>query len=131
MNILGICDNHDAGAALFSKNKITCINEERLNRQKMYQGFPELSINHLLGSQNLNPKDIDLVLIASEMTPIFILRCSRNFHKWVKDNSSIFGTSLKAYVLYQVISNKAVIPQKLEKSLSAAYFKYYFKKFGT
>jgi predicted NodU family carbamoyl transferase len=43
MNILGISLQHDAGAAIIGDGRIiAAINEERLNRQKLYWGWPEL-----------------------------------------------------------------------------------------
>ncbi|MBL7996222.1 hypothetical protein JNM05_12705 [bacterium] len=65
MTILGISTGHDAGAAIIIDGKIvTAINEERLNRKKMYWGFPDLSIPECLRSANIRAEQIDAVAIA-------------------------------------------------------------------
>lgn len=65
MNILGLSTGHDAGAAIISDGKIiTAINEERLNRQKMYWGYPDLSTAEVIRLSGLRPSDIDLVAVA-------------------------------------------------------------------
>lgn len=65
MNILGISTGHDAGAAVIQDGIITAaINEERLNRLKMYWGFPDQSIPECLRIAGLTPDQIDLVAVA-------------------------------------------------------------------
>ncbi|KAB2880337.1 hypothetical protein F9K33_05900 [bacterium] len=65
MIILGLSTGHDAGAAIIVDGKIvTAINEERLNRKKMYWGFPDLSIPECLRSANIRAEQIDAVAIA-------------------------------------------------------------------
>ncbi|MEK6760726.1 MAG: carbamoyltransferase C-terminal domain-containing protein [Nanoarchaeota archaeon] len=66
MIILGISASHDAGAAIIKDGKIiSAVNEERLNRKKMYWGFPELSIDEVFRLSKLSPKDIDVVAISN------------------------------------------------------------------
>jgi predicted NodU family carbamoyl transferase len=58
MNILGISLQHDAGAAIIGDGRIiAAINEERLNRQKLYWGWPELAIVEVIRQANLQPID--------------------------------------------------------------------------
>lgn len=65
MIILGLSTGHDAGAAIIIDGKlVTAINEERLNRKKMYWGFPELSIPDCLREAGIKPEQIDAVAIA-------------------------------------------------------------------
>ncbi len=65
MTILGLSTGHDAGAAIVVDGKlVTAINEERLNRKKMYWGFPDLSIPECLRMANIEPGRIDAVAIA-------------------------------------------------------------------
>jgi len=48
MIVLGIHDGHDAGAALIKDCRIVAaVNEERLNREKLYMGVPKESIIRL------------------------------------------------------------------------------------
>jgi len=63
MNILGIWDGHDSGAALIKDGKIVkAISEERLNRKKLYVGFPSESIKFILN--HIKKEEIDLIAIA-------------------------------------------------------------------
>jgi len=66
MRIIGISSGHDAGAAIIEDGKIiVAVNEERLNRKKLYSGVPMLSIKECLRLACLNPKDIDLVAFSN------------------------------------------------------------------
>ena len=65
MIILGIHDGHDAGATLLKDGKIiAAINEERLNRKKLYTGMPERSIYEILKISKIDQSKIDHVAIA-------------------------------------------------------------------
>lgn len=65
MIILGISTGHDAGATLVADGRIvSAINEERLNRKKMYWGFPTLSIPECLRIANIQPNQVELVAVA-------------------------------------------------------------------
>jgi len=65
---LGITEGHDAGATLLKDGKIVAaVNEERLNRQKMFCGLPILSINKVLEIEGIKPIDIDGVGIAGTL----------------------------------------------------------------
>ncbi len=65
MIILGISTGHDSGAAIIIDGKIvSAINEERLNRKKMYWGFPDLSIPEVIRLAGILPKHIEHVAIA-------------------------------------------------------------------
>ncbi len=72
MNILGIQDGHDCGAVVLKDSKIiAAINEERLDRHKLMQGFPHLSIKCVLEQAKMQSGDIDLVAIANKNAPWF------------------------------------------------------------
>jgi len=69
MKILGVHYSHDSGAAIIEDGKIiAAVNEERLNRKKMYWGIPLLSINEVFRLSGFQPKDIDFIAYAN-MTP--------------------------------------------------------------
>lgn len=69
-NILGINDGHDSGACLLKEGKmIYASNEERFNRQKMFWGFPKLTIESMFESLGLKAKDIDVVAIGTISKP--------------------------------------------------------------
>jgi len=63
MNILGLgCFFHDSAAAIIKDGKlIASVEEERLNRIKHSNDFPEKSISYCLEKANLSPSDIDHV----------------------------------------------------------------------
>lgn len=75
MKILSIHDGHNASAAIFDEDKISsCISEERLNREKFYWGWPELSINYVLKDTELSLDDIDAVMVSHFNTLNYIKR---------------------------------------------------------
>ena len=62
MNILGIWDGHDSGAALLVDGRLRfAVNEERLTRRKLEIAFPSRSIEMCLARAGLRPDQIDLV----------------------------------------------------------------------
>lgn len=65
MNVLGLkINSHDTGAALISNERVIAIAEERLCRVKhSFNIFPQLSIDYCLREFDLEPKDIDLIVI--------------------------------------------------------------------
>jgi carbamoyltransferase len=62
VNLLGIWDGHDAGAALVQDGRLRfAVNEERLTRRKLEVHFPSRSIEACLRFSELRPQEIDLV----------------------------------------------------------------------
>ena len=62
MNILGVWDGHDAGAALFVDGRLaTAINEERLTRRKLEVGFPFKSVAACCDIGGIRPDDVSVV----------------------------------------------------------------------
>ncbi|RLF97576.1 hypothetical protein DRN58_08530, partial [Thermococci archaeon] len=67
MKILGIHDGHNATACILIDGKIiACIQEERLNRNKNWLGFPEKSIQECLRIAKIGIEDIDYVALGSK-----------------------------------------------------------------
>jgi len=65
---LGLSYSYDSGAALLVDGEIVAaINEERLNRIKMYSGFPSLSIAECLRIAGVAPKDVGRVAVGGLM----------------------------------------------------------------
>lgn len=65
MTVLGISTGHDSGAAVVVDGKIVAaVNEERMNRAKMFWGFPELSIVECLRIAGIEPKAVEFVAVA-------------------------------------------------------------------
>ena len=66
MNILGIWDGHDSGAALLQDGQLRCaINEERLSRRKLEVCFPTRSIAACLALAKLPPERVQLVAAST------------------------------------------------------------------
>jgi len=61
---------------------IACASEERFTRKKNAICYPKLSIEYCLKEANLRPKDLDLVVIASDDFP---------FEYWVVDHNMNFS----------------------------------------
>jgi carbamoyltransferase len=62
VNILGIWDGHDSGAALLQDGQLRfAVNEERLSRRKLEIEFPARSIAACLAHSGLRPDEIHLV----------------------------------------------------------------------
>ncbi len=68
--ILGATLGHNATAALSKDGKIVaCASEERFSRKKNHYGYPERAIKFCLEFCTIEPKELDLVVLASHITP--------------------------------------------------------------
>jgi carbamoyltransferase len=66
LNILGIWDGHDSGAALLLDGRLrAAINEERLSRRKLEVGFPSRSIAACLARAELQSEHVRLVAAST------------------------------------------------------------------
>ena len=66
MNVLGIWDGHDSGAALLQDGRLTfAVNEERLTRRKLEVRFPFRSIDACLSQSGLKPDSIHLIAAST------------------------------------------------------------------
>ncbi|MGD0281859.1 MAG: carbamoyltransferase C-terminal domain-containing protein [Dissulfurispiraceae bacterium] len=66
MNILGIWDGHDSGAAVVRDNRVlAAVNEERLSRRKLEIEFPERSIKACLDLIGATPGDIRHIAVST------------------------------------------------------------------
>ena len=66
MNVLGIWDGHDSGAALLQEGTLRfAVNEERLTRRKLEVRFPTRSIGACLAHAGLSPNQIDVVAVST------------------------------------------------------------------
>ena len=66
MNVLGIWDGHDAGAALLQEGRLAfAINEERLTRRKLEVRFPSGAIEACLTTTGLDPRQVDIVAVST------------------------------------------------------------------
>ena len=66
MNVVGIWDGHDAGAALLQDGRVrVAINEERLTRRKLEIRFPERSLETCLAFAGLRASEVHVVAIST------------------------------------------------------------------
>jgi carbamoyltransferase len=76
VNILGIWDGHDSGAALLQDGRLRfAVNEERLTRRKLEIRFPTRSIDACLASAGLSPQHIDIVAVSTSDPAKTLSRC--------------------------------------------------------
>jgi carbamoyltransferase len=66
VNVLGIWDGHDSGAALLVDGRLVCaVNEERFTRRKLEVRFPARSVAVCLESGRLDGAAVDVVAIST------------------------------------------------------------------
>ena len=66
MNVLGLWDGHDSGAALLCDGRVVAaINEERLSRRKLEVAFPHRSIRACLDLARLDPAAVHVVAVST------------------------------------------------------------------
>jgi len=66
VNVVGIWDGHDAGAALLQDGRVRfAVNEERLTRRKLEIRFPTLSIEACLAFAGLRPDQVSAVAVST------------------------------------------------------------------
>jgi carbamoyltransferase len=66
--ILGLSYSYDSGAALLVDGRIVAaVNEERMNREKCYAGFPALAIAECLRIAGVRPADVGRVAVGGLM----------------------------------------------------------------
>jgi carbamoyltransferase len=66
--ILGLSYSYDSGAALLVDGRIVAaVNEERMNREKCYAGFPALAVAECLRIAGLSPGDVGRVAVGGLM----------------------------------------------------------------
>lgn len=71
MRILGIHDGHTSTACLVEDGIIkVAVSEERFTKVKGQGGFPILSIQYILSSQNIKPENIDKIALVGKIKPL-------------------------------------------------------------
>jgi len=119
MRVLGVSDNHNAGAALVIDGRlVAAVNEERIVREKNAAGFPARAIAETLRLGGLAPAEIDRVVVAGEITPSYFLRRAPEFHRRAKAGSGQFGLLFNLYIYYQVAARRLGWPYRLDRWLS-------------
>lgn len=132
MRILGISDSQDAGVAIINTedNRTSAVNEERLTGVKLKGGFPIRSIKEVVKWNQINTDEIDLVVIASHMTPSWVFRNFCNMHAKLRSGNKQFSFLLSLYISYQVIARKSKIIEHIESFLSRFVVEKKLRKIG-
>lgn len=72
--IIGIHPGHNATATLLKDGRVvSCIGEERFNREKNYTGFPIQALEYTLREYGIAAQDVDAYAIAGRMPTFFLL----------------------------------------------------------
>ena len=101
MIILGIADNHDAGAAVVIDGRlVSAVNQERVDRIKHSGAFPWGAIDEALRLADVRERDVDRIVVGSAFTPSAALRAMPEQHKSVRSNGQ-FSPWLHRYIVYQ------------------------------
>ena len=131
MVCLGICDSQDAGAALFVGSElIAAVNEERLNREKLWGGFPARSIQTVLELAGIPPSRVDVVVVGTSITPNVLMRLFRGPHQALRRSTGQFGYLLNLFIAYQALARKTVLPMKAEAALARAVLGWSLRRMG-
>lgn len=126
--VLGIADNHDAGACLVADGKlVAAVSEERLDRVKNSGAFPHRAIGTVLSLAGVSPAQVDAVAVGTTFTPAAPLRLLREAHHALKDDASQFSYLLHGYILYQV-GLKRLGMSKLEELCSTPILRHHLSK---
>ncbi len=101
MNILGLADGPDAGAALLVNNRVVAaVEQERLDRRPHSRAFPWDAAEACLEVAGLAPGDIDMVAVAGRFSPPFFLRRHPSLRGLARD---AFSPLLDIEVFYQAM----------------------------
>ena len=103
MIILGVADNHDAGAALVQDGQLlAACSQERFDRKKGSGAFPWAAIDAALDTGGVKARDVDRVVFGTAFTPSTLLRRFPALHHNRKAEGGQFDPLLSAYIAYQV-----------------------------
>ncbi len=101
MNILGLADGTDAGAALLVDDRVVAaVEQERLDRRPHSRGIPWAAADEALKVAGLSRRDVDIVAIAGRFSPPFFLRRHPNWRHLAHD---AFSPLLDVTVFYQAL----------------------------
>ncbi len=127
MNVLGIADNHDAGAALVVDGVlVAAVNQERVDRVKNSGAFPWGAIDAVLDAGGIRPRDVDRIVVGTGFTPSSLLRAFPEQHHSARKGGQ-FSPLLHAYILYQsalrntglytleIDSSRTILERRLEE----------------
>ena len=119
MNILGIADGTDAGAALIVDDRVVAaVEQERLDRRPHSRGTPWAAADEALKVAGLSRRDVDMVAIAGRFSPPFFLRRHPRWRLLARD---AFSPLLDVTVFYQACLRQSGLGA-LEADRTAEWF---------
>ena len=94
MLVLGLTTEDDSGAAVVRDGQIlAAVNEERISRIKLVEGFPRASINTAMRLAGIDPDKVDAVIVAAKRSKyVNELRPSNG---WLEADGNGFAGSIK------------------------------------
>ena len=121
MVVLGVCDSQDSGACLFLDGRlVAAVNEERLNRHKLWGGVPLQSIAECLRLGGVEAKDVEQVVVGTQATPNVIARAFRDVHQPLRKWNGQFRYVLNAFITYQTLARQLRAPLAMEAAVARA-----------
>ena len=101
MIILGIADNHDAGASVVVDGKlVSAVNQERVDRIKHSGAFPWGAIDEALCLAGIKEREVDRIVVGTGFTPSALLRAFPDRHRAAREHGQ-FSPWLHRYIVYQ------------------------------
>jgi carbamoyltransferase len=96
--VMGIHDNHNASVCLLDDGKLVfCLQEERTNGIKNFNGFPNNAVQRALQWANLTVEDIDIFAFSSLHNPVWMdvqgIKKQYGESKWKKYCADFFRVS--------------------------------------
>jgi carbamoyltransferase len=121
MIVLGIHDSQDSGAALFVDGRIVAaVNEERLNRVKLWGGVPVESIRSVLRQGGIEPGEVEVVVLGTRITPNVLARAFRDMHQPLRRWNGQFRYILNLFITYQIAARTLRLPEMAEAAAARA-----------
>ena len=94
MLVLGLTTEDDSGAAIVRDGQIlAAVNEERLSRIKLVEGFPRASINEVMRIAKINADQIDAVIVAAKRSKY--INALKPSNGWLEANGNGLASSIK------------------------------------
>jgi predicted NodU family carbamoyl transferase len=101
MNILGVNDGLDGGAALVCDDRLVAAEQQcSFDGRPRSRAFPWEAIDAVLAHAGLTPSDIDRIAVAGRFTPPFFLRKHPGLRKVARN---AFSPAVDASVFFQAV----------------------------
>ena len=115
VTVLGVSESHCSTACLLRDGEVVaCVSEERLNRIKNWGGFPSLAVREVLRLANLEPDDVDRLVLHGYSPWIYGWYSGVNQadskHRRLMSSRQVLSKALyylpKAWPVYELLRNR-------------------------